>query len=190
MSYRFLQERVGSAVNGRALASLLIWVSAGGRFLPVVRLNCGCGRWKRSELNGRICFFFLLPHFHDLCWQKQRRAASLADRVLSGSGTLGMDSVPVFPGPSLELSWITLPLNEMCSLIVQIILREIWRMSHSFFPSPLLHFHIPSLFLHFLHLAKSTKNQSSEAETETFLSDLIMFQTHTLRLHFFRCKGG
>lgn len=186
MSYRFLQERVGSAVNSRTLASVLIWVSAGGRILPVVRVNCGCGRWKRSELNGLI-WFSLLPRFHDLCWQKQRWAASLTDHVLSGSGTLGMDIVPVFPGPSLELSWIMLPFKEMCGLIVQIILSEVWRMSHSFFPLPLLHFHIPCLFLHVLHITKSV--QWSRNRNISIRFDNVP-DTHSSIALFFRCKGG
>lgn len=61
--------------------------------------------------------------------------------------------------PSLELSLVTLPFNEMRGLIVQIILIEILAAVPFLFP-----FATPPLSHSLLVL-------SSEAETETFLSD-------------------
>lgn len=55
----------------------------------------------KGEQADRLIWFSLLPRFHDLCWQKQRRAA-VWQTMLSGSGTLGMVRVPVFPGPLMD----------------------------------------------------------------------------------------
>lgn len=56
VNYCRLQEAMGLTINGRASPTVLIWMSVGGRILPVVRLNCGSSRWKGTTLNGLIWF--------------------------------------------------------------------------------------------------------------------------------------
>ena len=188
MSYRFLQERVGSAVNSMALASVLIWLSAGGSFLPVVRWIVDATDERGVSWMGWFGF----------------SAPSLSWPLLAQAGTGGQSRGPCsvwfwdtwhgqwarFPRPQSWTRMDKVAFNEMRGLIVQIILSKIWQMSRSFLPLPLFHFHISCSFLHILHFIKCTNNQPREAETETFLSDLIMFQRHTLWLDSFRCKGG
>lgn len=136
MSYRFVQITVGLANNGRALASILNWLSAGGRFFPAVKLKCGCGRWKRSELNALI-WLSNLPHFHDLCWKKEGQTPSF------------LDCMPLFSGPSLELSWIALPFDGMAWLWL---CKPFWV---RFYKTPILFslHHLSNFTSSFLHIS-------------------------------------
>lgn len=99
-----------------------------------------------ADERGRSWMVFFGPYFHSLSrrrhWYTNTHPHTISYTVsFLVLKALGEDGMPVFPGPSRELSRILLWINWLCGLIAQIYLSKVWQNSHSLLFLPPHYFH-------------------------------------------------